>query len=62
MNKFIQGGFFKRQKNQIMFGVGVLSALCAYLVGDSDLFAMLESVIAIGGVYLLHKSSKNKGK
>ena len=37
MNKFIQGGFFKRQKNQIMFGVGVLSALCAYL-GSTPLF------------------------
>ncbi|MCR4918079.1 MAG: hypothetical protein K5912_04010 [Alphaproteobacteria bacterium] len=62
MNKFIKGGFFSNQKTQIMTGVGVLSALCAYLVGDSDLFATLQTLIAVGGVYLLHKSNKNKGK
>ena len=62
MNNFFQGGFLRNQKNQIMTGVGILSALCAYLVGDSDLFATLQTIIAVDGIYLLHKSNKNKGK
>lgn len=62
MNNFFQGGFLRNQKTQIMTGVGILSALCAYLVGDSDLFATLQTIIAVGGFYLLHKSNKNKGK
>ena len=62
MSNFIHGGFFANRKTQIMTGVGIASALCAYLVGDSDLFATLQALIAIGGVYMLHKSNKTKGK
>jgi len=62
MNKFIRGGFFANRKTQIMTAVGIISAVCAYLVGDSDLFAMTQALIAIGGVYILHKSKQEKGK
>lgn len=62
MNKFIHGGFFANRKTQIMTGLGILSAICAYLVGDSDLFAVIQTIIAVGGVYLLQKSKQNKGK
>ena len=62
MSNFIHGGFFANRKTQIMTCVGIASALCAYLVGDSDLFATLQALIAIGGVYMLHKSNKTKGK
>ena len=62
MNKFIHGGFFANRKTQIMTCVGIVSAVCAYLVGDSDLFAAIQAVIAVGGVYLLQKSKQNKGK
>lgn len=60
MNKFLHGGFFANKKTKIMTGMGVLSAICAYLVGDSDLFATLEALIAIFGFYFLHKSNKGK--
>jgi len=60
MNKILRGGFFANKRSQIMGAVGLLSAVCAYLVGDSDLFAMLEAIIAIGGMYLLHKTKKGK--
>ncbi len=62
MSKFISGGFFANRKTQIMTGVGIISAVAAYMVGDSDLFAMIQALIAIGGVYILHKSKQNKGK
>ena len=62
MSNFIHGGFFANRKMQIMTVVGIASAICTYLVGDSDLFATLQTLIAIGGVYMLHKSNKTKGK
>jgi hypothetical protein len=62
MNKFINGGFLSNRRTQIMTLAGVLSAICAYLTGESDLIATLQTFIAIGGVYLLHKSKQNKGK
>ncbi|MBO7509470.1 MAG: hypothetical protein J6T57_04320 [Alphaproteobacteria bacterium] len=62
MSKFINGGFFANRKTQIMTGLGIVSALCAYFVGDSDLFATTQALLAVCGVYLLHKSNKNKGK
>lgn len=62
MNKIISGGFFSNRRNQIMTLVGIMSAVCAYMVGDSDIFTMVQTLIAIGGIYLLHKSKQNKGK
>lgn len=62
MNKFINGGFLSNRRTQIMTAVGALSALCAYLTGESDLVAMLQTLIAIVGAYILHKSKQNKGK
>lgn len=62
MSKFINGGFLANRKIQIMTGVGIISAVATYLVGDSDLFALIQALIAVGGVYMLHKSKQNKGK
>ena len=62
MSKFIKGGLFANRKTQIMTGVGIMSAVAAYLVGDSDLFAMIQALIAVGGIYMLHKSKQTKGK
>ncbi|MBO4683663.1 MAG: hypothetical protein J5611_03780 [Alphaproteobacteria bacterium] len=62
MNKFISGGFFANRSTKIMAAAGALSALCAYLVGESDLFATVQTFAAIGGAYWLHKSKQNKGK
>lgn len=62
MSSFIHGGFLANRKTQIMTCVGILSALCTYLVGDSDIYATIQSIIAVCGVYLWHKSNNNKGK
>jgi hypothetical protein len=45
-----------------MTGVGIISAIAAYLVGDSDIYATVQALIAVAGVYMLHKSNQNKGK
>lgn len=62
MSKIISGGFFANRKTQIMTMVGIVSAICTYLVGDSDLIATIQAIIAVGGLYVLHKSQQNKGK
>lgn len=62
MSKFIHGGFFANRRTQIMTACGILSAICAYLVGDSDLFATIQAFIAIGGIYMLQKTNQQKGK
>lgn len=62
MSKFIKGGFLANRKIQIMTSLGIISAVATYLVGDSDLFALIQALIAVGGVYMLHKSKQNKGK
>lgn len=62
MNKIIKGGFLSDRRAQIMSGVGILSAVCAYLVGDSDLFVMLQAVFTLGGIYFLRKTNETKGK
>ncbi len=61
MNKIIKGGFLSDRRTHIMSGVGILSAVCAYLVGDSDLFVMLQAIFTLGGIYFLRKSNETKG-
>ena len=62
MSKFFRGGFFANRRTQIMTVCGIMSAVCAYLVGDSDLFTTIQALIAVGGVYMLHKTNQQKGK
>lgn len=61
MNKFISGGFLAGRRTYIVSAVGILSAIGAYLVGDSDIFVMLQSIFTLGGIYFLRKSNENKG-
>lgn len=62
MRKIISGGFLSGHRTYIISGIGILSAIGAYLVGDSDVFTMLQSVFTLGGIYFLRKSSETKGK
>lgn len=61
INKIIRGGFLRDRRTHIMSAVGIMSAIAAYLVGDSDLFAMLQAIFTLGGIYFLHKTNKTKG-
>ncbi len=62
MRKIISGGFFSDRRTCIMSGVGILSAIAAYMVGDTDIFVMLQSIFTLGGIYFLRKSNETKGK
>ncbi len=60
MQKIINGGFLSDRRTQIMSCVGVLSAVAAYVVGDTDVFVMLQTIFTLGGIYFMNKQ-KNKG-
>ena len=61
MQKILNGGFLAGHRTYIISGIGILSAIGAYLVGDSDIFTMLQSIFTLGGTYFLRKSSETKG-
>ena len=62
MRKIINGGFLSGHRTYIISGIGILSAIGAYMVGDTDIFTMLQSIFTLGGIYFLRKSSETKGK
>ena len=62
MNKFFNGGFLNGYRTYIMSGVGIMSAIAAYMVGDTDIFIMLQSIFTFGGIFFLRKSNKQKDK
>ena len=59
-NNFIHGGMLSDKKTHIMFGVGVMSAVASYLVGDSDIFVMLQAIFTSFGIYFMWKSDDTK--
>ncbi len=62
MNKIIRGGCLAGRRTYIISGVGILSAVGAYLVGDIDIFGMLQTIFTLGGIYFLRKSREHKGE
>jgi len=59
----IRGGVLADKRTYIMSGVGVLSALASYLVGDADIFALCQVLFTTCGIYFIRKSdNKTKGK
>ena len=62
MNKFFKGGFLNGYRTYIMSGVGIMSAIAAYMVGDTDILIMLQSIFTFGGIFFLRKSNKQKDK
>jgi len=62
MNKIINGGYLSGRKTYVISAVGIVSAIGAYLIGDQDLFSMLQTVFTLGGIYFLKQESSTKGK
>jgi hypothetical protein len=60
MKKIIKGGYLSGYRTYIISGAGIISAIAAYLVGDTDVFAMLQTVFTLGGIYFLRKSNETK--
>lgn len=63
MQKIIRGGWLADRRTHIMSAVGAMSAIVAYLVGDSDVFVLCQALFTLGGIYFIRKSNnQNKGK
>ena len=62
MNKFINGGYLKNRKTYVVSGVGIVSAIGAYLIGDEDIFTMMQTIFTLAGIYFLKQESSTKGK
>ena len=62
MNKIIKGGYLKDKKTYVVSSVGIISAIGAYLVGDEDIFTMMQTIFMLGGIYFLKQESSTKGK
>ena len=62
MNKIIKGGYLKDKKTYFVSGVGIVSAIGAYLIGDEDIFTMMQTIFMLGGIYFLKQESSTKGK
>lgn len=62
MNKIIKGGYLKNRKTYVVSTVGIVSAIGAYLVGDEDVFTMMQTIFTLAGIYFLKQESASKGK
>ena len=62
MNKIIKGGYLKDKKTYVVSTVGIVSAIGAYLIGDEDVFTMMQTIFMLGGIYFLKQESSTKGK
>ncbi len=58
--KIISGGFLAGKRTYIISGIGILSAVGAYLVGDQDIFEMMQTIFTLGGIYFLRASGDKK--
>lgn len=58
MEKIIRGGFLAGHRTYILSGVGIIGAVGVYLVGDTDVFEMLQTIFTLGGIYFLRKSNE----
>jgi len=58
IKKIVNGGFLQGRRTYIISGVGIVSAIAAYLVGDDNVFVMLNSVFTLAGIYFLRKSTE----
>lgn len=61
MKRIIGGGYLSGYRTYIVSATGILSAIGAYLAGDTDLFVMLQSIFTLAGIYFLRRSNETKG-
>ena len=62
MNKIIRGGYLSGYRTYIISATGILSAIGGYLIGDTDLFTMLQAIFTLGGIYFLRRSTEKQRK
>ena len=62
MKNIIKGGYLSGYRTYLVSASGIVSAVIAYLIGDTDIFIMLQSIFTLGGIYFLRKFNENKGR
>ena len=62
MKRIVHGGYLSGYRTYIISATGILSAIGAYLVGDTDLFTTLQAIFTFAGIYFLRRSNETKGK
>jgi hypothetical protein len=60
MKKTIETGFLSGQRTYIISGIGILSAIGGFLVGDIDIYGMAQSIFPLLGIFFLRKSIEVK--
>lgn len=58
----MKGGYLAGRKTYVVSGVGIISAIGAYLIGEQDIFTVLQTIFTLGGIYFLKQESSTKGK
>ena len=58
----MKGGYLAGRKTDVVSGVGIISAIGAYLIGEQDIFTVLQTIFTLGGIYFLKQESSTKGK
>lgn len=61
MNKIIKGGYLKNRKTYVVSSVGIISAVGAYLIGEEDIFTVLQTIFTLSGIYFLKQETSTKG-
>ncbi|MCL1892232.1 MAG: hypothetical protein FWF97_03020 [Alphaproteobacteria bacterium] len=56
--KIIKGGFVAGRRTYIVSGIGIISAVAAYLIGDENIFNVMNTIFTLGGIYFLRKSTE----
>ena len=62
INKIFNGGFLAGHRTYLMSGIGILSTIGAYLIGDIDVFGMLSTAFPLAAIYFLRASNNTKEK
>ena len=62
MSNFIKGGYLQGRKTYVVSAIGIVSAIGAYLIGEEDIFTMLQTIFTLSGIYFLKQESSTKGK
>ncbi|MCL2538503.1 MAG: hypothetical protein FWE52_03475 [Alphaproteobacteria bacterium] len=60
MNKILNGGWMAGRRTYILSGAGIISAVAAYIVGDTDLFLTMHAIFTLGGIFFLRNGIKKE--
>jgi len=62
ITRIIGGGWLAGRRTYIVSTAGIISAIAAYIAGDSDIFNMLQTLFTLGGIFFLRAGIHNHHK